>query len=60
MYKKNEQFYFIHISVLIKATEMVFIWEDKGYPIVCFVYKMKSEQCTVAEIYANLFGALVS
>ena len=34
MYKKNAPIYFLYISAPIKATEIVFIWEDRGDPIV--------------------------
>ena len=51
---------FLHISAAIKATEIVFIWEDRGDPTVRFEYKTNSERYTVAEILAKWFGASIS
>ena len=57
---------FFYILAPIKATEIVFIWEDRRDPTVCFEYKTDSERyicekkCTVAEILAKWFGASIS
>ena len=55
--KKNAPLYFLYISAPIKATEIVFIWEDRGDPTVRFEYKTNSERYTVAEILAKRVGA---
>ena len=34
---------------------MVFIWGDRGYPVVRFEYKMTSEQYLVAELWAKQY-----
>ena len=60
VYQKNQQVCFLYISAPIKATEMVFIWEDRGDPTVCFKYKTYSERYTVAEILAKWFGPSIS
>ena len=52
--------YFLYISAPIKATEIVFIVEDRGDPIVRFEYKTNSKRYTVAEILAKWFGASIS
>ena len=57
---KNVPLCFLYISAPIKATEIVFIWNDRGDPIVHFEYKTDSEQHTIAEILANWFGASIS
>ena len=41
--KKNAPLCFLYISAPIKATEIVFIWKDRGYPTVPFEYKTNSE-----------------
>ena len=58
--KKNAPLYFLYFSAPIKATELVFIWEERGDPIVRFEYKTNSEGYTVAEILAKRFGASIS
>ena len=58
--KKNAPLCFLYISNPIKATEIVFILEDRGDLSVCFKYKMSSERYTVAEILAKRFGASIS
>ena len=58
--KKNAPLCFLYISAPIKATEIVFIWEDRGDPTVRFEYKTNSERYTVAEILAKWFGASIS
>ena len=60
VYKKNAPLCFLYISAPIKATEIVFIWEDRGDPTVRFEYKTNSEWYTVAEILAKWFGASIS
>ena len=60
VYKKNAPLYFLYISATIKATEIVFIVEDRGDPIVRFEYKTNSKRYTVAEILAKWFGASIS
>ena len=40
----------LYYSACEKATAMVFIWDDRGYPAVRFEYKMASERFLVAEI----------
>ena len=50
VYKKNAPLCFLYILAPIKATEIVFIWEETADPAVCFEYKTDSERCTVAEI----------
>ena len=42
-----------------KATEIVFIWEDREDFSVRFEYKTTSEGYTVAEILAKRFGASI-
>ena len=44
VYQKNGPLCFLYISAPIKATEIVFIWEDRGDPIVHFEYKTNSER----------------
>ena len=34
---------------------MVFVWEDRGDPTLCFEYKTVSKSCTVAEILTKRF-----
>ena len=58
--KKNAPLYFLYISASLKATEIVFIWEDSGDPTVRFEYKTNSEQYTAAKILAKWFGASIS
>ena len=41
--KKNVPLCFLYILAPIKATEMFFIWEDRGNPAVRFEYKTNSE-----------------
>ena len=36
-----------------KATAMVFVWYDKGYPVTCFECKTASEWYFVVELWAN-------
>ena len=43
------------ISACKKATVMVFIWGDRGYPAVRFEYKTASERYLVAELSAKQF-----
>ena len=52
--------YFVFFISLLKATENVFIWKDRGDPTVRFKYKTESEQYTVAKILAKWFGAPIS
>ena len=47
---QNTVFLLLYYSACKKATAMVFIWGDKGYPDVCFKYKMASDQYLAAEI----------
>ena len=58
--KKNAPLCFLYISAPIKATEIVFIWEEIRDSTVCFEYKTDSEQYTVVEILAKCFGASIS
>ena len=58
--KKNAPHCFLYISAPIKATEIVFVWEEKGHPTARFVYKIESERYFVAEILAKWFGASIS
>ena len=51
---------FFYILAPIKATDIVFIWEDRRDTTVCFEYKTDSEQYTVADILAKRFGASIS
>ena len=44
-----------YISAHTKATSIIFIWGQRGYPPVCFEYKTASEQYLVAEISAKQF-----
>ena len=46
----NTAFLLLYYSACKKATAMVFIWGDIGYPAVRFEYKTASEQYLVAEI----------
>ena len=39
-----------YISARKKATAMVFIWGDRGYPAVRFEYKTASERYLVVEL----------
>ena len=48
--KENGPLCFLYILVPTKATEMKFIWKDRGYPIFRFEYEMDSELCTIVEI----------
>ena len=42
-------------SACNKATAMVFIWGDKGYPPIRFEYKTASQENLVIEILVNNF-----
>ena len=52
---QNKAFSFLYYSAHKKATAMVFIWGDRGYPAVRFECKTASERYSVAEIYAKQF-----
>ena len=60
VYQKNGPLCFLYISAPIKATEIVFIWKDRGDSTVRFEYKTNSEQYTVDEILVKWFGASIS
>ena len=45
----------LYYSACKKATAMVFISGDRGYPAVRFEYKKASERYLVAELYAKQF-----
>ena len=44
----NSTFWLLYYSGCKKATSMVFIWGDKGYPAIRFEYKTASEQYLIA------------
>ena len=46
----NSTFLSLYYSAHEKATAVVFIWGDRGYPAVRFEYKTASERYLVAEI----------
>ena len=59
--KQNAPVCFLYISAPIKATEIVFIWDDRGDPVVRFEYKTDSEQFTVGcRDISKWFGASIS
>ena len=43
-------FHHLGYSAGLKATDTVSFWGDRGYPSICFEYKMASERYLVAEI----------
>ena len=43
-------FLLIYYSAYKKATAMIFIWGDRGYPAVRFEYKKASERYLVGEL----------
>ena len=47
---QNTAFLLLYYSASKKATAMVFIWGDRGYPAVRFEYKTASERYLVAEL----------
>ena len=47
---QNWYFSMLYFSACEKATALVFKWDDRGCPAVCFEYKTASERCLVAEI----------
>ena len=51
----NSTFLLFYYSARKKATSIVFIWGDKGYPADRFEYKKASEWYLVAELWAKQF-----
>ena len=47
---QNTAFLLLYYSASKKATAMVFIWGDRGYPAVRFEYKTASERYLIAEL----------
>ena len=51
---QNTAFLLIFYSARKKATAMVFLWGDRGYPAVRFEYKTTFERYLVAEIHKSV------
>jgi len=47
---QNTAFLLLYYLACKEATAMAFIRGERGYPAVCFEYKMASEQYLVAEL----------
>ena len=47
---QNPTFLLLYYSASKKATAMVLIWRDRGYPAVRFEYKAASEQYLVVDL----------
>ena len=52
----KDSFLLLYYSAYKRATEVVFIWGDRGYPVVRFEYKTASERYLVAKLWAKQFG----
>ena len=50
---QNTVFLLLYYSACKKATAMVFIWGDRGYPVVRFEYRTASERYLVVELEAK-------